>query len=107
MLCKINCNVVEGNVYEIKDKLKALQCVWNPESKCWEINEKTDVVGVSAALENLNKKQQDKTTEIWREACAINKIKFCKKNDENYEKVLETFRELLDIERDFQALRKK
>ena len=98
MLCKINGEVIEGNVYEIKATLKGLGCVWNSECKRWETSEYTDVQGVLQALEDLNNKQKEKMTEIWREACAINKIKYCAKNDANYDKVRETFRELLQIE---------
>ena len=98
MLCKINGNVIEGNVYEIKATLKGLGCVWNSEEKRWETSEYTQLDEVRQALEDLNNQQKDKMTEIWREACAINKIRYCKKNDANYDKVHKTFRELLEIE---------
>ena len=95
MLCKINGDVIQGNVYEIKDKLKALKCVWKSDAKHWEITKQTDLVGVGQALEDLNNQHKDKITNAWREACALNNIKFCKKNDEDYDKVYKSFRELL------------
>ena len=107
MLCKINGNVIEGNVYEIKATLKGLGCEWNSVCKRWETSEYTDVDEVRKALDDLNNQQKEKMSEIWREACAINKIKYCKKNDTNYDKVRETFRELLTIDKDLNALKRK
>ena len=95
MLCEIQVDNIVGNVYDIKDKLKALKCKWSSAGKCWTITKETDVVGVSEALQELNEKQKQKLVECWQKACNVNNIKFVKKNEPDYDKVYKTFKDLL------------
>lgn len=86
--------VVCKNVYQIKDDLKAMGGRFNFEEKFWyiPIEKKLEAEGYyQTYLEYEERKAKD----MWKRACSLNNVKFAKKGTPEYNKVRDTFINLM------------
>ena len=81
--------------FEHKDTLKFYKCKWDNDAKNWYVPEETDTKMISTLIKKINEEATRKTNEKWAQACADCDVKFAKKGTDDYEKVLQKFKELV------------
>ena len=81
--------------FEHKDTLKFYKCKWDNDAKNWYVPEDADTKMISKLIKKINEVATQKTNEKWAQACADCDVKFAKKGTDDYEKVLQKFKELV------------
>lgn len=94
MLTLENNRISGFGSFEHKDTLKFHKCKWDNVAKNWSVPPETDVKMITKLIKKINEESTRKTNEMWASACVDCDVTFAKKGTEDYDRVLERFKEI-------------
>ena len=86
-----NNRVTGFKAYAYKESLKFLGCKWDKDNKSWFVPIEYEF-RVKHFIEITNQKEKELLGERWKKACEACNVEFVKKGTEEYNKVMEVFK---------------
>ena len=85
-------------VFEIKDKLKSLGCIWSKDRKGWMFGKSNpNRKQIEKCVNDLKEQKEEKSKKAWSEALLACNLKFVKKGTEDYDRVLDAFKTIVSV----------
>ena len=88
-----NMSELVGYTWKYKEILKNFGS-YNKETKVWLIQDEK-LEDMFEEIDEFKEEQDNKAKDVWKKACNIHKVEFCKKGTPVYDKVKKTFIDLI------------